>query len=261
MKKNIRVKTRQKFVNNISVTPTNVEKVILQKEDRGKWVNKKNFISDSKGIAKIEYPKEINKKSKSVWRIYIPETKETTGYYSDKIFITVLRTYQTPGKYHKINDQRIVLKGGGYTLRLGYMGLKVRKVNSYFHIGSYHWPRYTATTKMKVRRFQKRHHLKATGNVDKKTWLKMGFSEKSWYQMGAYTSPIGVDLTYTKKTVHQRHDKTRYEIFKGKGSLCCGSIRNSETRLRLLGFYNAMPVFRRDKSVAYKCSASFKTGI
>lgn len=199
LKKNIRVKARQKFVNNISVTPTNVEKVILQKEDRGKWVNKKNFISDSKGIAKIEYPKEINKKSKSVWRIYIPETKETTGYYSDKIFITVLRTYQTPGKYHKINDQRIVLKGGGYTLRLGYMGLKVRKVNSYFHIGSYHWPRYTATTKMKVRRFQKRHHLKATGNVDKKTWLKMGFSEKSWYQMGAYTSPIGVDLTYTKK--------------------------------------------------------------
>ena len=95
LKKNIRVKARQKFVNNISVTPTNVEKVILQKEDRGKWVNKKNFISDSKGIAKIEYPKEINKKSKSVWRIYIPETKETTGYYSDKIFITILRTYQT----------------------------------------------------------------------------------------------------------------------------------------------------------------------
>ena len=30
---------------------------------------------------------------------------------------------------------------------------------------------------------------------------------------------------------------------------------------RRLGFYNAMPVFRRDKSVAYKCSASFKTGI
>ena len=79
------------------------------------------------------------------------------------------------------------------------MGLKTRKVNRYFGIGSWYWPRYTSTTKAKVKNFQRKKGLKVTGNVDKKTWLKMGFSESSWKNMGAYVSPIQVNPSSTKK--------------------------------------------------------------
>jgi cell wall-associated NlpC family hydrolase len=51
----------------------------------------------------------------------------------------------------------------------------------------------------KVKNFQKKKKLKVTGIVDKKTWLKMGFSEKSWNNLGAYASPIRVNPSSTKK--------------------------------------------------------------
>ena len=79
------------------------------------------------------------------------------------------------------------------------MGLKVRKVNRYFHIGSKYWPRYTRQTRQKVKAFQRRKKLKATGVVDLKTWRKMGFSKKSWKTLGAYVSPIKVNPSSTKK--------------------------------------------------------------
>ncbi len=78
---------------------------------------------------------------------------------------------------------------------MGYMGLKVRKVNSYFRIGSKYWPRYTFTTYNKVKRFQRKKGLKATGNVNLATWRKMGFSEKDWNNMGAYVTPKSKTIT------------------------------------------------------------------
>ncbi|MGI6767291.1 MAG: NlpC/P60 family protein [Lentihominibacter sp.] len=116
------------------------------------------------------------------------------AYTSDVITITTKDYYKNPSGWFQIQD-KLTLKGGGYTLYRGYMGLKVRKVNRYFRIGSKYWPRYTLTTYSKVKKFQKRKRLRITGNVNLETWKKMGFSESDWYNMGAYVTPKDNKIT------------------------------------------------------------------
>ncbi len=100
------------------------------------------------------------------------------------------RAYQRSGKYYQIQSE-IVLPDGGYSLSRKNIGLKVIKVNKKLNHSTS--ARYTATTANAVRRFQRSHGLKATGNVNKKTWLAMGFSESSWYDLGTYCTPIKVN--------------------------------------------------------------------
>lgn len=49
---------------------------------------------------------------------------------------------------------------------------------------------YNQATYNAVKNFQRRHGLKATGNVNLKTWQKMGFSKKSWYGIDSYVAPL-----------------------------------------------------------------------
>lgn len=106
------------------------------------------------------------------------------------------RLYKRGTGYYPIS-QEIKLPSGGYSLSRLNIGLKVIKVNRKL-LGSYS-ERYTDRTKRAVRAFQKRKGLKATGIVNKKTWLKMGLSEKQWYSLGTYTTPVKINGGSTRK--------------------------------------------------------------
>lgn len=173
----------------------------LQIYKSGKWITKKTYtLNNSDNITlKITYPNDWWTQSISKWRIYLPESKEGKSCISPIITINTAKYYQNPTKYIQLQNKINLRHAGAYNLNLGYMGLKVQKVNRYFKIGDKHWPRYTKQTKAKVKAFQKKKGLKTTGIVNKATWLKMGFSEKSWSMLGAYVTPIKVNPSSTKK--------------------------------------------------------------
>ncbi|MEG0292448.1 MAG: NlpC/P60 family protein [Anaerovoracaceae bacterium] len=116
-----------------------------------------------------------------------------------EIIVYVSRAYQNPSKYYQIQDDIKLRESGGYKLNIGYMGQKVYYVNKYFGIGNKYWPRYTTLTKSKVKDFQKKKGLKATGVVDEKTWLKMGYSKSNWVKLGGYASKVMINGASTKE--------------------------------------------------------------
>jgi len=201
LNRSITKKARATISDKITVSPAYGRTVKLQMKVSGKWVTKKTFTlkNTKSSTLTIKYTNDWWKVTSSSWRIVIPASNAGKSYTSKTITVKTKRYYQNPSKYVQIKDKITLKDSGGYTLKLGYMGLKVRKVNSYFGIGNKYWPRYTSTTKAKVKAFQKKHGLKATGNVNKATWLKMGFSESSWYNLGAYVTPIKVNPSSTKK--------------------------------------------------------------
>lgn len=119
----------------------------------------------------------------------------TDGEYTYNVTVKK-RAYKRSSKYYPIT-QTIELPSSGYSLSTKNIGLKVIKVNKTLR-GSYS-ERYTAMTKQAVKTFQRRKGLKVTGVVNKKTWLKMGLSEKSWYSLGTYITPIKVDGSSKRK--------------------------------------------------------------
>ena len=74
--------------------------------------------------------------------------------------------------------------------------------------------RYTYRTKEAVKRFQRKKGLKVTGIVNKKTWLKMGLSEKDWYDLGTYRTPLKVDEKSSRKDYTNAMLKTAAEYAK-----------------------------------------------
>ena len=197
----LKKKARSSFSHKITVSPAYGRTVQLQMKKNGKWITKKTYKTSDRESASltVAYPNDWWKVTNSSWRILAPESPEGTGFSSSSITIKTKRYYQNPAKYVQIKDKIVLKHSGTYKLRPGYMGLKVRKVNNFFHIGSKYWPRYTSLTRQKVKAFQRRKHLKATGVVNLKTWTKMGFSKKSWKTLGAYVSPIKVNPSSTKK--------------------------------------------------------------
>ncbi|MBT8915502.1 hypothetical protein BTI51_06285 [Lactobacillus delbrueckii subsp. bulgaricus] len=58
---------------------------------------------------------------------------------------------------------------------------------------------YNNATWYAVRRFQASHHLKVTGNVDQKTWTKLGLGKKLFKQIDSYTAPLGAQAWEGRK--------------------------------------------------------------
>ena len=201
LKKTITKKARLTITDKITVTPAYGRKLRLQMKQNGKWVTKKTYTLKNTNSASLNlvYTKDWWKLTSSSWRVVLPESNEGKSYTTAAIKIKTKRYYQNPSRYIQIKDKITLKESGGYNLNIGYMGLKVKKVNNYFHIGNKHWPRYTSQTKSKVKAFQKKKGLNATGIVNKATWMKMGFSESSWYNLSAYVSPIKVNPSSTKK--------------------------------------------------------------
>lgn len=133
------------------------------------------------------------------WKIFMPSIAGFSMYESPTITLKTIRYYQNPSKYVQIKNSIPALKGSGYTLYKGCMGLRVLKVNQYFKIGDRNWPRYSDLTILKVKKFQKRRKLRQTGKVDLKTWLKMGFTRSQWYGLDSYVSKTLVNPSSTRK--------------------------------------------------------------
>ncbi|MCI9596012.1 MAG: C40 family peptidase [Firmicutes bacterium] len=191
-------KARFKLTDEITVEPAYGRSVQLQMKVKGHWITKKNqTLANAKSDTfTLTYANDWWKTERSHWRLIIEESQEGTAYTSPAVTVSTQRFYQTPGKYFKIKST-IPTRKSGYTLKPGMSGYKVYKVQK--RLGCYQGKaKYTAATVKKVKRFQKKKKLKATGRVNKATWLKMGFSEKDWYYMDSYVTPVKVNPTSTK---------------------------------------------------------------
>lgn len=60
---------------------------------------------------------------------------------------------------------------------------------------------YNQATYNAVKNFQRNHNLPATGNVNLKTWQKLGFSKSSWYGIDNYVAPLGAQA-WQGRSVH-----------------------------------------------------------
>ncbi len=92
----------------------------------------------------------------------------------------------------------ITSPSGGYTLRAGRNGNKVKRVQYALGLGS-RWETMDSVTVSRVKQFQESHGLKVTGDVNKATWVAMGLSADSWYSLGDYTHEVVADRSSTRK--------------------------------------------------------------
>lgn len=122
----------------------------------------------------------------------VPVLKTSNGLYipAKKSLISKVKGYQNPKAYHQIHYTQIKPYGHvGYNLYRGYEGIKTWKVMH--RMGTWAGTNYyNQATYNAVKNFQRNHHLPATGNVDLKTWQKMGFSKGSWFGIDSYVAPL-----------------------------------------------------------------------
>lgn len=122
-----------------------------------------------------------------------PMLKTNTGIYvsANKAYVAKTNGYQNPKKYYQVNYKQIKPYGRvGYTVKRGYEGIKTWKIMRRLHTAN-GYNKYNSTTYYAVKNFQHKHHLKATGNVNEKTWVKLGFSKSSWKSIDSYVAPLG----------------------------------------------------------------------
>ena len=124
---------------------------------------------------------------------------------------TQASAYQNPKPYYQVQDKQIQPYGKvGYTVKRGYEGIKtwkiMRKMGTF---GGY--DKYNAATYYRVKAFQRKHHLKATGDVDEQTWTKMGFSKSSWTSIDSYIAPMKVTTKNGRKAHIEAMIKQAYK--------------------------------------------------
>lgn len=146
--------------------------------------------------------------------------------------------YQNPSKYYQITLSRPNFVSKNYILEKGVCGyrsfrLKEKKLRQ--RVDWYN-DYYDATTSRLVKNWQSRHGVRKTGKVDKKTWIRMGFSADSWND-DIYVHPLRINQKSTKAqcinamiaTANEYKNKgTRYvwgaSSKAGKGTDCSGLI-------------------------------------
>lgn len=124
---------------------------------------------------------------------HAPVLKTNTGKYvtANKACVAKTKGYQNPKKYYQVNYKQIKPYGKvGYTVKRGYEGIKTWKIMR--RLGTANgYNKYNSATYYAVKNFQRKHHLKATGNVNEKTWVKLGLSKSSWKSIDSYVAPLG----------------------------------------------------------------------
>lgn len=124
--------------------------------------------------------------------------------------------YQNPKQYYQISDKQIEPVGKvGYTVKVGYEGIKTLKIMRRLGInmgpiGTGHYE-YNYATKLAVENFQRKHNLKVTGNVDVKTWVKLGFKKSDFYDIDKYVAPLGAKITQGNKAHIEAAIKEAYK--------------------------------------------------
>ena len=100
------------------------------------------------------------------------------------------RVYSRGSGYYSIK-QNIELPSGSYNISRKNIGLKVIYVNR--KMLGVSQAKYTNETYYAVKNFQRKYGIKVTGNVNLKTWKAMGYSKKSWDNLGVYVTPVKID--------------------------------------------------------------------
>ena len=164
-----------------------------------KWETKATFKTKNEETSEVslKYPAVWYNQVSSKWRVVIDAKEELKPYTSKEIKITAKRVYENPAGYIQLKE-KITVSGGGRDLVKGTMGLRVAKVQRKLGMGRI-WEKVDTKTMEKVKTFQRKNGLKATGVVDLKTWKKLGFSESDWYNLDAYVTPVKTKLTATRK--------------------------------------------------------------
>lgn len=193
----------KRLIDTIYVTPGQGREVKLQRynEKTGKWQTKSTKYASDEETSKVvlTYPSEWYAQKTSKWRVYVPETETATEFISKSISVNTKRVYQNPSSYFQIQDNISFAGQGGYSLKKGTMGLKVRKVQVKLGMGTKNYAIVGPKTIDKIKAFQKKKGLPVTGVVNYTTWKAMGLSYSDWNNLGAYVSPMKVDYTSTKK--------------------------------------------------------------
>ena len=164
-----------------------------------KWETKATFKTKNEETSEVslKYPAVWYNQVSSKWRVVLDAKEELKPYTSKEIKITAKRVYENPAGYIQLKE-KITVSGGGRDLVKGTMGLRVAKVQRKLGMGRI-WEKVDMKTMEKVKTFQRKNGLKATGVVDLKTWKKLGFSESDWYNLDAYVTPVKTKLTATRK--------------------------------------------------------------
>lgn len=217
-RRTIQFKAGKKAILKFTVKPAIKREVVLEQKVNGKWKKVLSTSSSSQGKVDIVLPKKtINTSLKSTWRIVTPATNGTapaSRATSPSIKVTTKPAYQTPGKYQKVVASIPAAKGSGYRLTRGMNGVKVAKVQRKLGMGS-RWETMDASTMNRVRSFQVRKGIKATGVVNKETWIALKLPASQWTSLDTYRSKVRADFTSTKK---QRIEIMINEAMKYRGS-------------------------------------------
>jgi cell wall-associated NlpC family hydrolase len=123
---------------------------------------------------------------------HAPILKTSTDKYitANKAFVTKTTGYQNPKAYYQVQYNQIKPYGTvGYTVKRGYEGIKTWFIMKKMHTSN-GYNRYNQATYNAVKTFQRKHQLKATGNVDEQTWLKLGYTKSSWTSIDSYIAPL-----------------------------------------------------------------------
>ena len=126
-----------------------------------------------------------------------------------KIGLSEGRRFQNPAGYYQVQDAIAPLSGGGYELNMGYMGLKVYKVQKKLGISN-HRAIVDMTFINTVKKFQEKKGLKVDGIVGLNTWRALGFSDNDWYNIGTYISPLKVNENSSKSDHIEASINTAY---------------------------------------------------
>jgi len=112
------------------------------------------------------------------------DRRDTLGVRRD------IPVYQTPGTYAKISFTGVPAPAGmGFNLDSGREGAKVKVIADRFGLARpTQWV--DATMMSKVREWQAGHGLRQTGVVDHATWVSMGYSSSSWWDLDGYRAPL-----------------------------------------------------------------------
>lgn len=163
------------------------------------WETKKVYTTgnEKESIISLEYPSIWYNQVSSSWRVYIPPVLENDSYVSEVVNVTAKRVYNNAPGYIQIKD-KITVEESGANLVSGTMGLRVAQVQRKLGMG-HRWEKVDSATMSKVKEFQRKNGLKATGVVDLTTWKKLGFTEESWYSLDRNVTPIKTNLTSTKE--------------------------------------------------------------
>ncbi|WP_062202180.1 C40 family peptidase [Demequina salsinemoris] len=138
-----------------------------------------------------------NDHNRYLFRVVVGGTRAIAPTQSKALVVKPTMRYRAASGYLQ-PVTRIRAVDGGYALTPGRNGNKVKLVQRALGMGS-RWETMDSATVARVKAFQHSHGLRATGTVNRATWLALGLSSRSWTSVGGYTHEVVADRSATRR--------------------------------------------------------------